>query len=65
VALQSVDAEDGDSVVTRFLGSLAMEIERRPDVVVALSRDFAGRLRTLTKGVPVDVDAAIEGPIDL
>ena len=65
VTLHPVDAEHADPVLGRFLEFLANDIEQRPAAVTALSRDFAARLASLTKGKRVDVDAAIEGPVDL
>jgi len=65
VTLHPVDAEHDDPVVGRFLDFLAKDIEQRPAALTALSRDFAARMTSLTKGKRVDVDAPIEGPVDL
>lgn len=64
VTLHSVEAEHDDPVVGRFLNFLAKDIEQRPRAVAALSREFAARMSSLTKGKKVDVDAPIEGPVE-
>ena len=64
--------EDGKVVITRaesslqedpvmgaFLGFLAKDIAQRPERVKALDAGFADRLRALTHGVEVDLNAAL------
>ena len=64
--------EDGKVVITRvesglqedpvmgaFLGFLAKDIAQRPERVKALDARFVDRLRALTHGVVVDLDAAL------
>jgi antitoxin PrlF len=64
--------EDGKVVITRgesrsqedpvmgaFLGFLAKDIVQRPERVKALDSEFADRLRALTHGVDVDLDAVL------
>jgi antitoxin PrlF len=65
VTLHPVEAEHEDPLVGRFLDFLAKDIERRPGGVAALSKELAARLTSLTKGKRVDVEAPIEGPVDL
>ena len=63
VTLHSLEHED--PVVGRFLNFLARDIERRPETVTALSKNFAARMASLAKGKRVNVEAPIEGPVDL
>jgi antitoxin PrlF len=42
-----------------FLGFLAKDIVQRPERVKALDSEFADRLRALTHGVDVDLDAVL------
>ena len=65
VTLVPVGAVHDDPVVGAFLDFIAKDIERRPEAVQPLSRSFAARLTSLTKGTSVDLDAPIEGPVDL
>ncbi|MHB1844792.1 MAG: type II toxin-antitoxin system PrlF family antitoxin [Deltaproteobacteria bacterium] len=66
VTLHPVGAQHEDPVVGRFLDFLAKDLERHPEAVVSLSRDFVARVTALTKGKRrVDVAAPIEGPVDL
>ena len=54
-----------DPVVGKFLTFLAKDIERRPQAVKPLSSDFAARMASLAKGTKVDLDAPIDGDVDL
>ena len=65
VTLVPVGATHEDPLVGKFLDFIAKEIERRPEAVKPLSRDFAARMASLTKGKRVDVEAPIEGAVDL
>lgn len=65
VTLALVEAAHEDPVVSKFLAFIAKDIERRPEAVKPLSREFAKRMASLSKGKPVDLEAAIEGPVDL
>lgn len=65
VTLHPVGEEHDDPVLGRFLDFLAKDIEQRPEAVTALSKNFAARMASLTKGKHVDVDVAIEGPVDI
>lgn len=65
VTLHPVEPERQDPVVGQFLDFLAKDMEQRPGAVTALSKGFAARIASLTKGKKVDIDAPIEGPVDL
>ncbi len=65
VTVRAVETEHEDPVVSRFLAFLAKDIEKRPEAVKPLSREFAARMASATKGKRVDVEAPIEGPVDL
>ena len=60
-------ADDGhdDPAIDRFLTFLADDIQRRPEVLTAFTPALAERLSMLTQGVKVDLDAPIEGDVDL
>lgn len=64
--LVSSDARDEhDPLVDRFLAFIAKDIEAHPERMQALEAGFVARLREATKGVKVDHDAPITGPVDL
>jgi antitoxin PrlF len=65
VTLHPVEAEHEDPLVGRFLDFLAKDMGQRPAALTPLSRTFAARLSSITKGKRVDVAGPIEGPVDL
>lgn len=65
VTVHRADEGHEDPVVGRFLEFLARDIEKRPEAVKPLSREFAARLTSLTKGKRIDLEAPIEGAVDL
>lgn len=65
VTLVSVEEAHEDPVVGNFLDFLAHDLERRPEAIKPLSREFAVRMAALAKGAKVDLEAPIDGPVDL
>lgn len=65
VSVHRADAEHDDPAIDSFLSFLADDIQRRPEALAALSPALADRLAALTKGVAVDLDAPIDGDVDL
>jgi antitoxin PrlF len=65
VTLHRADAGHDDPVIDSFLSFLAADIARRPEALVALTPALAERLAALTEGVAVDLDAPIDGDVDL
>ena len=65
VTVHRADDEHDDPAIDRFLAFLADDIQRRPEALVALSPALAGRIAALTEGVKVDLDAPIDGDVDL
>lgn len=65
VSVHRADAENDDPAIDHFLAFLAADIQRRPEALTALSPALAERIAGLTKGVAVDLDAAIDGDVDL
>jgi len=65
VTLVSVGEAHEDPVVGKFLDFIAQDIVQRPEAVKPLSREFAARMASLTKGKKVELDAPIDGPVDL
>ena len=53
-------AEEEDPVLGAFLDFLAKDIANHPRHVRAISADLAKRMRSLTKGVKADLDAALD-----
>ena len=49
----------------RSLTFLAEDIKRRPEALTGLSPALAKRIAALTEGVKVDLDAPIDGDVDL
>ena len=65
VSVHRAEPEHDDPAIDSFLSFLADDIQRRPEALTALSPALADRLATLTKGVAVDLDARIDGDVDL
>lgn len=65
VSVHRADAESDDPALGSFLAFLADDIKRRPEALTALSPALAEHIATLTKGVKVDLDAPIDGDVDL
>lgn len=65
VTVVPVGTPHEDPVVGKFLSFLAKDIEKRPEALRPLSRDFAARMESLVKGTKVDLDASIDGDVDL
>ena len=59
VVLQRADATD-DPVIDSFLDLLAKDIAAHPKRVLAVGADLAKRMRALTKGVKIDLDAKLD-----
>ena len=59
VLTRAVGAPDDDPVLDKFLSFLAHDIESHPGYVRALDARFAKRVRSLVKGVKVDLDAEL------
>ena len=53
-------AEDEDPVLGAFLDFLAKDIASHPRQVRAIGANLAKRMRSLTKGVKADLDAALD-----
>lgn len=51
--------------ISSFLSFLAADLKRHPKAVKALGPELAARIASLTANVPVDVDEAIGGDVDL
>ena len=65
VTLRRADSEHDDPAIDSFLSFLAQDIERRPGALVPLTPAMADRLAALTKGIEADLDAPIDGEVDL
>lgn len=65
VTVVPVGATHEDPVVGKFLSFLAKDIESRPEALKPLSKGFAARMKSLVKGTKVDLDAPIDGEVDL
>lgn len=65
VTVEAASEDQQDEVVGAFLDFLARDVARRPAAVKALSPSFARRIGALVKGARVDLNAHIEGDVDL
>jgi antitoxin PrlF len=65
VTIHRADTEEDDPAIGRFLDFLAHDIQRRPEAIATLSPALAARIEALTEGMDVDLDAEIEGEVDL
>ena len=65
VSVHRADTENDDPAIDHFLAFLAADIQHRPEALTALSPALAERISALTKGGAVDLDAAIDGDVDL
>lgn len=65
VTVCRADDEHDDPAIDSFLAFLAKDIERRPEALQPLSPALVKRIETLTKGIDVDLDEAIDGDVDL
>ena len=65
VSVHRAGGEHEDPAIDSFLSFLAQDIKRRPQALAAVTSALAERIAKLTKGVKVDLDAPIDGDVDL
>ncbi len=65
VSVHRADTQNDDPAIDGFLAFLADDIKRRRGALTALSPALLERVTELTKGAAVDLDAAIDGNVDL
>lgn len=65
VTVHRADAENDDPAIDDFLAFLAADVKHRPQALTALSPALAERIAGLTKEIAVDLDAPIDGDVDL
>lgn len=65
VHVRRAEVEDNDPAIDSFLTFIARDLERRPEAIEALSPTLAARIADLTGGAEIDLDAPIEGEVDL
>ena len=65
VSVHRADSDNEDPAIDSFLAFIAADIQRRPEALTSLSPALTERIATLTKGVAVDLDAPIDGDVDL
>lgn len=65
VTVVPVGATHEDPVVEKFLSFLAKDLEQRPEAVQPLSKGFAARMKSLSKGTKVDLNEPIDGDVAL
>jgi antitoxin PrlF len=65
VTLRRVDEARQDPAIASFLYFLARDIEKSPQNLKTLSPDLAKRIATLVEGTEIDLDAPIDGDVDL
>lgn len=65
VSVRRADADGSDPVIDGFLNFLARDMEAHPERIEAIPPDLARRIAGLTEGMEIDLDAAIEGEVDV
>ncbi|MDO8900073.1 MAG: type II toxin-antitoxin system PrlF family antitoxin [Phenylobacterium sp.] len=65
VSVHRVDVEHDDEAISGFLTFLAEDIVHRPERLSELSPELAARLTALAGDTEVDLDAPIDGAVDL
>lgn len=65
VSVHRADADQDDPAIDHFLAFLAEDMMRRPDALTALSPTLAAHAAALTRDIPIDLDAPIDGDVDL
>lgn len=51
--------DQDDPVLTKFLGFIADDIEKRPQAVRAIGRDWLQGMQSLVEGVEIDLDTKL------
>lgn len=59
VLTRAESAEGEDPLIDRFLDFLARDVTRHPERLQSLDARFVQRLRALTEGVDINLDAAL------
>jgi len=57
---RATSAREDDPVVGKFLEFLARDMNEHPEHIKGIRTDFLARIRALTKGVKVDLDARLD-----
>lgn len=65
VSVHRADAEGDDPAIDSFLNFLARDIEQRPEAITTFSPALAARIAALTEGMDIDLNAEIDGAVDL
>ena len=65
VTVRRVDQGQDDPAIASFLSFLASDIKNNPANLKTLPPDLAKRVANLVEGVEVDLDARIEGDVEL
>lgn len=65
VSVQRAETDEADPVVEKFLSFLATDMEAHPERIKGFPPELAERIASLTAGMKVDLDEAIEGEVDL
>lgn len=65
VSVQRADTAEIDPVIDGFLAFLARDMELHPEAIAGFPPALAKRIAGLTKGMKIDVEAAIDGDVDL
>jgi antitoxin PrlF len=65
VSVRRAEDDDSDPVVDSFLEFLARDMSKNPGAVQPLSPDLATRIAAASAGFEVDLEAEIEGDVEL
>ena len=65
VSIRRADGVQEDPAIGAFLSFIERDIENSPQSLKPLSTDWHKHIASLVAGIPVDLDAPIEGDVDL
>jgi hypothetical protein len=63
--IRTADPEDGDPLLEAILDFVSHQIDEDPDRLQPVTAELRDRMRRLSRGVRVDLDEEIEGPVSL
>lgn len=65
VTITRAEPKEDDPLVDGFLRFLAADIQKRPGALLPFSAELHERIKSLTGGSDIDLDAGIEGDVGL
>ncbi len=65
VSVHRVEEGDSDPAIEQFLIFLAKDIQEHPERLTSMSPELRARIDAVTDGLDIDLDAPIDGEVDL